>query len=293
MTAIAFAVGSMICAAMNDLVFKIYAEKKKSIGLYMAVIGTVWTLVFFIRYGTGEAFPELISRQLLTWGLISGIFSALANILFIESMARNEVGTCSIIYRLNLAPAALMAFFILGEEATLIKLIGIALAVGATLLFFKSTNNIDTNRSESNIPGLWIVVLAAMLRAGMGITFKYALVPSSDINAFLVINGFVWVISGIIYHLVKTPKTADLNNLYQIIFFGLISGFLVCGIVLFMALALRAGQASTVLPVAQLSFVITAAAGIIFLGEPFSRRKAGGFVMAILCIVFLGLEHTG
>jgi uncharacterized membrane protein len=283
--AVAFAVGSMLCAALNDMAFKLFAARKNSIGLYMSVIGIVWTMFFFLRCGEGINFPYIISGQLLTWGIIAGIFSASANILLIEGMAVNEVGTCSTIYRLNLAPAALMAFLILGEDANPVKLAGIAFAVGSTLMLF---NNPDKEKNAVLSTGLWIVVIAALLRAGMGISYKYALTPSINTNAFLAINGFVWISAGFIYHLFKNRKAEIAESHSPVVFFGLISGILVCGIVLFMALALKAGDASTVLPVAQLSFIITAGAGIIFLGEPFSMRKAGGFAMAVLCIILMG-----
>ncbi len=293
MLAIAFAVISMTCAAMNDFIFKIYSGKKKSIGLYMIVIGIVWTFFFFFRCGAYKTFPALLSRELVTWGVVSGIFSAAANIMLIEGMSRNDVGICSVIYRLNLAPAALMAFIILSEEITLVKLVGITLAIGATLLFFNPAKTRDVNKKYPDIPGLWIVVSAAILRAGMGIIYKFALVPSVDTNAFLVMGGLVWIISGVIYHYAKPQGAFDKRMLFTIIPFGLVSGLFICGIVLFTALALKAGQASTVLPVAQMSFIVTAAAGVIFLGESFGKRQAIGLAMGILCIVFMGLEHTG
>ncbi len=94
-----------------------------------------------------------------------------------------------------------------------------------------------------------------MLRAGMGIIYQYALAPAVDTDAFLVLNGLVWVFSVIVYHFVKTPKAAYTNNFYPFITIELISGFIICGIVLFMTLAFKAGQ-------------------------------------TIICIILMGLEHA-
>jgi drug/metabolite transporter (DMT)-like permease len=58
-------------------------------------------------------------------------------ILLIEGMRRYEVGVCSTIYRLNLAPAAVLAFVFLGEEATAGKILAVIAAVGAVLMFFE------------------------------------------------------------------------------------------------------------------------------------------------------------
>ncbi len=288
MTAILFALGSMLCAALNDVVFKLFATRKKSVGLYMSVIGMVWTLFFIFRCGGWEIFFNSAPSHLWLWGIIAGLFSSVANILLIEGMAKNEVGVCAAIYRLNMAPAVLLAFVLLGENPSPGKLAGIFFAICASILFFKKCGHESVDKYDYF--GLWVIVLAALLRAGMGLAYKYALLPSVDANAFLAINGILWIVSGIIYHNLKGKSQA---SDYVVVWgYGLLSGILICGIVLFMALALQLGDASTVLPIAQLSFMVTALAGIAFLGESLTWRKAAGLAFAMLCIISMGLENS-
>ena len=87
------------CSALNDLFFKFFARKPRSRGLFVALVGVVGTIC--------TAFlPDKMGDNLsmtLTWGLICGIFSAVGNILLIESMTNLSAGVCSTIYRLNLA----------------------------------------------------------------------------------------------------------------------------------------------------------------------------------------------
>jgi len=54
-----------------------------------------------------------------------------------------------------------------------------------------------------------------------------------------------------------------------------------------MASSLVTGQASVLVPVAQMGFVITAAAGIFLLGEATSARKIAGLLAAIAALVCL------
>jgi hypothetical protein len=44
MLAIIFALGSMFCAAINDLIFKLYAQRRVSVGAYVVVVGIVLLL---------------------------------------------------------------------------------------------------------------------------------------------------------------------------------------------------------------------------------------------------------
>ena len=64
---------------------------------------------------------------------------------------------------------------------------------------------------------------------------------------------------------------------------------LVGGIVFFMAASLRYGEASVVLPSAQMSFLVTAFLGTAILKESLSRRKIMGIMAGLFCILLLCL----
>jgi len=251
----------------------------------MALIGVVWTAVFLWRGGGPTGVAQNLTFHLLIWGLVSGLFSAFANILLIEAMARQEAGICSTIYRLNLAPAALMGILLLGERVTPAKILGLSLAVAATLLFFQPGSRHRTV-ARAGAMGLWIVALAALLRAAMGIAYKYGLGESAPVGPFLALNGAVWIAAGLVYHLFGVRRQPHQpSDSRRMILYGLVSGVLVCGIVLFMARALQVGDASTVLPVAQLSFAFTALGGVVFMKESCTPRKVWGLILAALSIL--------
>lgn len=66
MQAIFLALISMVCAAANDLVFKLYVRRGGSAGTYLAVIGVVWALVF------AACLPSII-KEPLTFRKFAGV----------------------------------------------------------------------------------------------------------------------------------------------------------------------------------------------------------------------------
>lgn len=282
MTALYFALLSLLCAAFNDVVFKLYASGRRPVGYYLAVIGAVWFSFFIILYGLWSVHG--IDGTSLFWGTVSGLFSASANILLIEAMARHEVGICATIYRLNLAPAAILAFIFLGENISFWKIMGIAAAIGAVILFSQPSK---TSISKESTAALWMLAAASLFRACMGITYKCGLEYGADMYLILALNGFIWILSGISYHFIAERKKALFS--FNTCAFGLFSGVLVCGIVIFMMLALKRGEASMVLPVSQLSFFVSALIGVFFLKERLNRRKSLGLFLAFLCVFFMAM----
>jgi uncharacterized membrane protein len=58
----------------------------------------------------------------------------------------------------------------------------------------------------------------------------------------------------------------------------------------FLAMGLERGEASVVVPIAQMGFVVTALLGFVLLREPLTARKGAGLVMASLALASLALS---
>lgn len=284
MPVIFFALLSMVCAAANDLIFKLYARRSGSIGAYLAVIGIVWAVVFL---SCRPSFACLLDGPTMLWGIISGVFSIAANILFVKALAKEDMGICATIYRLNLVPAALLAFLLFKEPVTAPRLSAIAAGVAAVLLFsWPSRKAISKPLLSATI---LLIVLASFLRAGMGLSYKAGLLNGVNEYGLLAINGLVWIIGGLICHFLVDREMGRIPP--STMAYGGFSGILVCGIVLFMMLALKHGDASLILPVTQMSFVLTALAGIVLMKEPLTARKFAGVSLGVCCILLMGVNH--
>jgi uncharacterized membrane protein len=280
--ALLFALSCCLCTAINDLVFRLYARKSRSRGVYVLIIGLIWTGIFLLF----SDFSFNSWETTLFWGVVSGVFSVVANIFLIEGMSHNDAGICSTIYRLNLIFVALGAFVLLGETVTFMKLLGITFAITAIFMFFLDTPH--TRHNDKAKLGFYLVGMAALLRAGMGLSYKYAFMHGADRNFLLIINGVFWIIGGAIYALYREKHLGEKFSRKSWTY-GIISGLLVCGIVLFMALALQHGDAAVVLPLAQVSFIATSELGIWFLKEKLSFKKAIGISAGILCIICMSM----
>lgn len=204
-----------------------------------------------------------------------------------KALTREDVGIAATIYRLNLVPAAILAFILFSEPPTPARLAAIAAGAGAVLLFARPTGRHPASGVFSR--SIMLVVLASLLRAGMGLGYKAGLLGGANEFGLLAFNGLAWITGGLAYHFAFDQKMSRFPR--SLAAYGGVSGMLVCGIVLFMVLALKKGDASIVLPVTQMSFALTAAAGIVFMKEPLTARKCLGVGLGIACILLMGLNR--
>lgn len=273
--AIFYAFCCIFCSAMNDFVFKLFARKPRSRGLFVFAIGITWFI-------TSLFLPELRGKNwqvTIIWGLISGFFSLAGNLLLIEAMGKQSAGLCSTIYRLNLALVIPGAWILFKENNTLLQCIGIAAAFAAVLFFLPGSNNGSTEKKEAKL-GLILVIIAAILRAGMGLSYKYGFNLGASANGVNLVNGFCWIIGGLIYYLLRERKNPEFTVLNKkLAAYGILSGLFVFGIVFFMAHSVQLGNASIVLPIMQMSFVVTFILSAVFLKEKLTVYK----FIALLC----------
>jgi len=272
----------MLFAGANDTLFKKQAVSGNSQSHFMMIAGIVWSSVFIISaILSGNDLPTWIT---IRWTLTIGALSACANYLLIYSMRKLEAGVASTIYRLNLAIAAIIAFVFLSEPINLLKVSGLLFACLSVFSFAR-------HQQKFIIKGVWLmmvmVLIASLLRAIYGISYKIALNNGVQYLWFLSGPGLGWMVLGSLVSYNKGSMRIPRNTLIM----GIISGFLLCGLVFFFAKALKEGQASIIIPVSQMSFVVTAILAWLFLEEKFSLRKILGLCAA--CISILLLSQSG
>ena len=274
-----FALISLIFAGANDALFKRQALSGQCKGQYMSVVGTVWLIVFSIAallHG-----PFIPNRQTIVYGLSVGAISAIGNYLYIYSMNKLEASVAATIYRLNLALAACIAMIFLNENMTALNFLGVVFACLAVLLF--------AGKHLTDAAGMWatlcIAIIASIFRAFMGIGYKLAMNNGVNADWFLSGSGLCWLLVGIsMAYLGKKQFSPARDTLIN----GFVSGFLVCGIVYFFAVALKTGKACIVIPIAQMSFIVTAIISFFLFKEKFSYTKIAGMLFACLSIILLG-----
>ena len=278
--AIIFALCCLACAACNDFVFKLFTRVERSKGQFVSLVGIFW---FFTLIGLPRN-PESNIQMTLLWGSISGFFSVSSNILLIEAMTRLSAGICSTIFRLNMVLVVLGATIILDEKLTPMQWCGIVSAIVAVLAFLPQKNASNAEK-KSNMIGFLMVIMAACLRAGMGLSYKYGFLQGADQNGVAVANSIFWILGGLLYAFIiernfKLPDKILLG-------YGTLSGVLVAGIVFFMAVSLNLGNASIVLPIAQMSFIGTLFLSMFFLKEKLDIFKIIAILSGAIAILLL------
>lgn len=277
--AIVFALLCLAFAAGNDLLFKFYARKKRSKGYFAAIVGLVWLLVTVWL----PMAPESNWRMTLIWGAISGFFSITANLLLLEAMERLGAGLCSTVYRLNLVPVVIGAAVLLNESLSLIQWIGVALATAAVLAFLPRGDK----AGKFVLAGFLMVLIAAFLRAGMGLSYRFGFLNGADRNMVVVVNSLFWILGGVLFAVFREKQS--LKEQPHIWRYGGLSGLLVAGIVFTMAAALQYGEASIVLPIAQMSFLLTFGCSALFLHEKMTKSVWVGIVCGVGAVLLLSI----
>lgn len=283
--AVFFAFCCICCSASNDFVFKLFARKPRSRGLFVFTIGSAWSAASLFL-------PELRGSEWQTtiiWGVISGLFSVIGNLLLIEAMGKQSAGLCSTIYRLNLALVVPGAWILFKEQNSLLQGLGIAAAFAAVLFFLPGSFS-GAKHSDGKL-GLFLVIIAAVMRAGMGLSYKYGFNLGASPNGVNLINGFCWIIGGLFYFLLRERSTFEAGGAdKKLAGYGILSGLLVFGIVFFMAHSVRLGNASIVLPIMQMSFVVTFILSAVFLKEKLTVYKFMALACGAAALILLSIK---
>jgi drug/metabolite transporter (DMT)-like permease len=283
-SAILFALMSLFFAGLNDLVFKRYAAKERSRGMVVFTIGLVWGGVqLLLSWAGGDVLA--FDQASLVYGLAAGLALALSNLLLIESLSHIEVSLGSTIYRLNTLGVVVLSVLLLAESLSPYKTGGIAIGVVAVLLLLHAPGVGVDLRWHRLFVGL--AILASLLRAVYGVVTKAGLSQGADSDLLLLIAALCWVLGGAAYARLREGRFR-LNS--KKLVYGALSGVLVTLIVNFLVAAVALGEASVVIPIANLSFVAALLLSVAVGWERLTPRKLGAVACAIVSIVLLSLD---
>lgn len=279
--AIIFALLSLIIGGLNEVVFKRYSARDRSRGMMISGVGVVWTFLLIID--TSIRGDAIIFTQSTWWfGLVAGIIVAIANILLLESLRHMEVSLGSTIYRLNTIAVVFLSVIFLGESMSLIKLAGVSCGVIAVLLLYRQQHSSGTHSTLKT--GLVIVISGALLRAVYGVVTKAGLSQGADADALMLISAICWIVSGLLYAVLIEHRYSITRAKLR---YSLVSGIFVYGIVRTLVTALSLGEASVVITIANMSFLMSLLVALVLKMEVLSPKKIIAMLFAISAITLL------
>jgi len=216
----------------------------------------------------------------LFYGLLGAIFGFTGFTLMLHSLTHGHASVNYAIFRSSFVFSTAAAVLLLGEELSLTKIVGIALACSAIFLFFiKPQPNVTKSKS------LVVALIAMLVAAGFQLTLKLSTRSFSSPLSFILLMNIFFAFFAIIYNILfgnfRFPRATFR--------FAPINGILMAVATFFYVTALQKGELSTAMPIIQLSFIVTAILSAIFLKEKIDTLKTIGIVCAAVAIIVLGI----
>lgn len=276
---ILLAVLSMVTQGTSDFIYKRAQERGVVFESYFAVecvpFAGVALLFGYLMEGL------IINQATVLYGLVFGVFSFWAVYFFVSSLREGEVGVNTLIFRLNFVLVAVFAILWLGEPWTA--------AVGAGLIFAAlgiASVTLLAGRRKTNGTGsgrsIGLALLAMVLFAMLGVTLKIGIQEGANIGWAIVLGSMSWAVCACILVVARKRYSMPRANWVFLPMTGCLKAI---SFSLMLFAFRRGGNASVVVPIVQLSFLVTMIWAAIFLGEPLTRSKIIGLAFAVAAIL--------
>src|SRR5262245_7420323 len=278
---IAYALGALVLYGLADFVYKRGAAAGALPHQFLMVQTWFFTSLAFLY---GLATGTLVFGAGALWGSAAGVLVVVGYYNFAWSLRHGSVSTHATIFRLSFAVTAALAVLVLGEPLTALKVAGLALALVAVWLLLASPDSARRGADPESRASLARVLLATVAVGFASFTYKLGLLAAAVPIALVAAQGAVAVVLATAFAARLDrgvrPSRAALRH-------APIAAVLLVTAFVFLAKGLQRGEASVIVPIAQMGFVVTALLGFILLREPFTLRKGGGLVAAVAALASL------
>jgi len=270
---------AMLCFGLSDLVYKRAAGRGVAAHQLMMVQSWLYGPMV-LAYG---ALTHTLHWNLAAlWGVVAGIFAFTGFYNFAKSLAGGAISINAPIFRLSFTLTALLAVLLLGEPLGAFKLAGLACALIGVWLLMGSAQGVALTPAMRRSIARVLVATGAVGIANL--IYKVGLLQGASTSAMLVAQACVVIIMGTFNTLridgrVTFTREAGAH--------ASVTAVLLTAAFTFLFEALARGEASRLVPVAQMSFLVTAIVGFFFLRESFSARKGAGLVFALAALACL------
>lgn len=278
---IAYAFGALLLYGLADFVYKRGAVAGALPHRFL-MVQTWFFSPLALLYGILSGTLAFNSGAL--WGLAAGVLVVIGYYNFAWSLRHGAVSTNATIFRLSFIVTTALAVIVLGEALTAPKIVGIALAFLAVWLLLAAPAAGSAEASRERNASLARVLVATVAVGFASFTYKIGLVQGAAPIALVLAQGAVAMslatafaarVDGRIH-----PSRVALKH-------APISAVLLVGAFTCLAKGLEQGEASVVVPIAQMGFVVSALLGFVVLRERLTARKAAGLVVALLALASL------
>jgi drug/metabolite transporter (DMT)-like permease len=277
----AYALGALIFYGVADFVYKRGAAAG-ALPHQFLMVQTWFFSSLALLYGLASG--TLVLNVAALWGGVAGVLVVVGYYNFAWSLRHGSVSTNATIFRLSFVVTAALAVVLLGEPLTAVKLAGLASALLAVWLLLSSPVSAERRADPESRASLARVLLATVAVGIASFTYKLGLLAGAEPIALVVVQGAVAVTLSTAFSARLDrgvrPSRAALRH-------APVAAVLLVTAFVFLAKALQGGEASVIVPIAQMGFVVTALLGFVFLREPLTPRKGLGLVAAVAALASL------
>jgi uncharacterized membrane protein len=276
-----YAVAAMLCYGISDFVYKrAAAAAVRSDHFLMAQAWFFLPLAVVYALATHTLVPDTASL----WGCLAGIFAFVGFYFFSRSLAAGAISTNAAIFRMNFIVTVFLVVALLGEPLTPGKIAGLVLALLATWLLLATRSNPHQGSGEARRRSI-IQVTVATLAFGASNFFhtvglRHGAVPETLVVAQTAL--FMPLATGVVYLADRGLRPSPVTFKY-----GAVTATLLVAATVFLLSGIAGGQASTLVPIAQMGFIVAALLGIVVLRERMTGRKAIGLLSALAALAVL------
>lgn len=274
-----FALTAMVCYGLADFFYKRAATAGIRADHFM--VGQAWLFcpsLIVLAWASGRlvVVPEML------WGCLAGFFAFGGFYWFAKSLSSGSVSTNASIFRLNFIVTVVLVIAFLGEPLTAAKTVGLAFAFAATWLL------LGGGRKGHASAGSLAQVVAATLLFGTANVFhtiglRHGVLPETMAVGQAIVFMPLATLVVFVADWTLPPPAAAFK-------FGAPAAVLLLVATVAMLRGIAGGQASVLVPIAQMGFIVAALLGIVALQEPLSWRKALGLLVAFAALAVLAAD---
>jgi drug/metabolite transporter (DMT)-like permease len=274
------ALASMIFLGLADLVYQRGAAA--GVQAHHFLMLQAWFFAPAVAlYGAWTG--TLAAGSAMLWGMTAGLFVFIALYHFARALKSGSVSIVAPIFRLSFTVTVGLAVLLLGEPLTGWKVAGLAAALAAVwLLLGGESAGAPAAASRRASLAQALLAMAAMgvanflYKVGAATGGSPASFVAGQASTFLPLaTAFAWLVD----RGVRPPREG-----WQ---YGGAAAAVFLLALIFLFESLKRGEASVLVPITQMGFVVTAAFGLAFLREPFTARKGAGLALAVAALASL------
>ena len=278
---IVYAIVAMVCYGLSDFIYKQAATAGIRADHFLMAQGWFFCpLVILYALATHTLVLDLAAL----WGSLAGAFIFIGFYYFIRSLAVGPVSTNASIFRLNFIVTVVLVVALLGEPLTLGKIAGLVLALLATWLLLGSRVSVNHAPDDARTHSLVQVAVATLAFGASNffhtIGLRHGAVPETLAVAQAVL--FTPLATVVVYFADRKLRPPPVTFKYSAA-----AAIVLLGATIFLLRSVAGGQASILVPIAQMGFVVAALLGIFILREHVTVRKVLGLVMALGALAVL------